>query len=95
MAERAFLEQLSKRLTDEGKLIEAGWVGLRLAAISPKASPEQLTEMRMSFFAGALHLWSSIMTVLEPGAEPTDKDRERMSLIHNEMERFLDDFKLK
>ncbi len=29
MADRQFLEQLTKRLADEGKLIEAGWVSLR------------------------------------------------------------------
>jgi hypothetical protein len=26
MADRAFLERLTKQLADEGKLIEAGWV---------------------------------------------------------------------
>lgn len=29
MADRAYLERLSRELTDKGKLIEAGWVGLR------------------------------------------------------------------
>ena len=42
------LVDLSKKLTDEGKLIEAGWIGLRLAAVNRSASPEQLAEMRMA-----------------------------------------------
>ena len=31
MADRASLERLSRSLADQGKLIEAGFVGLRLA----------------------------------------------------------------
>lgn len=92
MADRAFLERLSRELTDQGKLIEAGWISLRIAAIPPDAPPIQLEEMRMAFFAGAQHLFSSIMTILEPGAEPTDKDIDRMDLIDKELRHFIKDF---
>lgn len=61
MADRQFLEQLSRRLADEGKLIEAGWVGLRLAAVPLNAPAAQLEEMRNAFMAGAQHLFSSII----------------------------------
>jgi len=44
--------------------------------------------MRKAFFMGAQHLYASIMGILEPGAEPTDKDLDRMGLIHNELEAF-------
>lgn len=33
MADRKHLQRLERELVDKGKLIEAGWVGLRLAAI--------------------------------------------------------------
>jgi hypothetical protein len=95
MADHAFLVQLSKKLTDEGKLIEAGFVGLRLAGFKANATPEELNDARIVFFAGASHLFSSIMTILAPGTEPTDKDLDRMSKIHEELERFLKDFKLR
>lgn len=95
MADRAHLERLSRELTDKGKLIEAGWVGLRLAAIPLDAPPVQLEEMRNAFFAGAQHLFSSIMTILEPEAEPTDKDLARMDQIHAELEGFIQAFELK
>lgn len=85
MADRAYLERLSRELTDQGKLIEAGWIGLRLMAISPDAPPTQLTEMRMAFFAGAQHLFSSIVTIMEAGEEPTQKDLDRMSQINDEL----------
>lgn len=95
MADCAFLERLSRELTDQGKLIEAGWVGLRLAAMDPTAPADQLREMRMAFFGGAQHLFSSIMSILEPGAEPTDKDLERMGLIQAELQEFIKDFELR
>ena len=88
MADRAYLERLSRELTDKGKLIEAGWVGLRLAAIPDDAPAVQLDEMRKAFFAGAQHLFSSIMTILDEDREPTDADLRRMGLISDELEAF-------
>jgi hypothetical protein len=89
------LERLSRELTDKGKLIEAGWVGLRIAAIPLDAPAVQLDEMRNAFFAGAQHLFSSIMSILEPDAEPTEKDLERMDLIDRELKAFINDFTLR
>jgi len=89
------LDKLARELTDQGKLIEAGWIGMRAVSVDPSASPTQLSEMRLAFFAGAQHLFASIMGILDPGAEPTDKDLERMSLIHNELEEFIKDYKLR
>ena len=94
MADRAFLQRLERELVDGGKLIEAGFVGLRLAAIPLDASAVQIEEMRNAFFAGAQHLFSSIMTILEPDAEPTDKDLERMDLIDRELKKFINEFTL-
>lgn len=82
------LEALSRKLADDGKLIEAGWVALRLKAMAPDAPPIQVREMRMAFMAGAQHLFASIMTILDPGDEPSEADLARMSLISNELETF-------
>jgi len=95
MADRAYLERLTKELTDKGKLIEAGFVGLRLAAIPEDAPKVQLEEMRNAFFAGAQHLFTSIMTIMDPGEEPTDADMNRFSLISDELDSFIEDFKRK
>lgn len=94
MADRAFLERLARELVDRGKLIEAGWVGFRLAVFPPDgdAPAIQLEEMRKAFFAGSQHLFSSIMTILEPGAEPTDADLKRMDSIDAELKEFITDF---
>lgn len=95
MADRHFLEQLTKRLADEGKLIEAGWVSLRLHAVPLNAPAVQIAEMRNAFMAGAQHLFASIMTVLDPGTEPTDADMERMGLIAEELEAFGKELELR
>ena len=89
------LTKLTKDLVDKGLLIEAGWQGLRIMAM-PKDAPQiQIDEMRMAFFAGAQHLYSSIMSVMDEGTEPTDKDLQRMEQIHNELNRFIIDFSKK
>ncbi len=86
--QRKVLDAISRKLTDEGKLIEIGWQGMRLLVIPPSASPTQVDEMRKAFFMGAQHLFASIMAIMEAGEEPTDKDMDRMTLIYNELEAF-------
>jgi hypothetical protein len=93
MADRAHLERLTVELADSGKLIEAGWVGLRVAAGLVDAPADQLREMRMAFFAGAQHLFGSIMTMLEPGEEGTEADLRRMDLIARELDDFYAEIK--
>ena len=90
------IEKLTKDLTDKGLLIEAGFVALRHMAIVKDATDEQVDEMRSAFFAGAQHLFASIMSILDPGdEEPTENDLRRMSLISDELDRFLADYKLR
>lgn len=95
MADRAHIERLTKELVDKGKLIEAGWVSMRIACGLIDAPADQLREMRMAFFGGAQHLMGSIMNFLEPGEEPTDKDMKRMDAIHAELQEFIKDFELR
>jgi len=95
MADRAHLQRLERELVDKGKLIEAGWIGLRLAAIPDSASATQLEEMRNAFFAGAQHLFSSIMSIMDPGEEPTEDDLRRMGSIQDELDDFIEKFELR
>lgn len=83
---------MHRELADSGKLIEAGWIGMRIACDLIDAPADQLREMRMAFFAGAQHLFGSIMTVLEPGDEPSDTDLRRLDLIDKELKAFIADF---
>jgi hypothetical protein len=87
------LEQLSRELTDRGKLIEAGWIGFRHSVFAGEVSPAHLDELRNVFFAGAQHLFSSIITILDLGdVEPTEADLHRMDLIEAELKAFLEIF---
>jgi hypothetical protein len=84
----AALEALSVELADKGRLLEAGWVAMQLACIPRDAPPEQLRSMRMAFMGGAQHLFASIMTILDPGEEPSAADLNRMNLIDDELRAF-------
>jgi len=77
---------ITKGLSDEGKLIEAGFNVLCELMIPPTAPKEQVDDMRIAYMAGAQHLWGSIMTSLDPGIDETMDDLIRMDKIHNELE---------
>jgi hypothetical protein len=85
------LIELTKKLVDEGKLIEAGWVGLYVMAVPADASEEQVRVMRQAFMAGAQHLWASIFAILDAGEEATEADLARLGLIAAELEAFHDE----
>ena len=64
--------------------------------VIPNDAPQiQKDEMKNAFFAGASHLFTSIMSVLEPGDDPTEKDIKRVELISEELERYLAEFQVK
>jgi hypothetical protein len=86
------LIKLSRKLADEGKLIEAGWIGLRIT-MDRDAPQVQLDEMRYAFISGAQHLFASIMNILDLDREPTAADLRRMSLIHTELQSFESEIK--
>jgi len=89
------LDPLVKRLSDDGRLIEMGWIALRRMAVPPDAPDIQVSEMRMAYMAGAQHLFASMMGFLDPGEEPTDTDMRRIELIHRELEAFRKEMELR
>jgi hypothetical protein len=88
------ITKLTKLLTDQGKIIEAGWASYRHLVIPPTASATQIEETRRGFYAGAVHLFSSIMSILEPGTEPTESDLKRMDHIRAELEEYAQSFRI-
>ncbi len=89
---KEMMEKLTRELIDQGRLIEAGWIGLRHIAVAPDAPQVQIDEMRSAFFAGAQHLFASIMVMMEPDKEPTAEDERRMELIDKELKAFIRDY---
>jgi len=81
-----------KKWSDEGKIIEGGWQAFCIVSLSD-AMEVQRRDMRKAYYLGAQHLWASLMNILEPGAEPTAKDEQRMQLIDDELKAFVDEIK--
>ena len=92
---KQLVEDLTKEAAKQGRLIEVGWLGLRLVSIPENAPQIQIDEMRGAFFAGAQHLFSSIMTILDPEAEPTQADLNKMSMIQSELDEFIKQYMVK
>lgn len=87
------VEGLIKRLTDEGRIIEAGWIGLRYSVLPMDCSEVQLREMKKAFFSGAAHLLASIGSFMDDGTEPTENDLRRMEMVEVELMGFQDSLK--
>jgi hypothetical protein len=92
---KALTDVVTKELADRGLLMEAGWVSYERLVLSPEAPQIQRDECRIAFFSGAMHLFSSVMSFLDPGHDPTENDMKRMSQLNAELERFLVIFKAK
>lgn len=92
---REAANEFAKAAVTKGLLIEAGWIGLKAMWLSDDAPAEQIDELRNAFFAGAQHLFGSIMGILDPGEGPTEADLDRLSLIQAELDAFIKDFELR
>lgn len=82
------IDKILAEWADKGKIIEGGWWAYVATSGLETASELQRAEMRKAYMLGAQHLFASVMRILDPGAEPTEKDLKRMDLIHQELERF-------
>lgn len=91
VSDRKIVDEATKMFADNGKLIEAGWHGFKISVLQ-NAPEVQITEMRKAFFAGAQHLFSSILNMLEPGQNETETDLSRMDLIDKELRDFIKEF---
>jgi hypothetical protein len=89
------LNQFADEMAKQGRLIEAGWIGMRIACVDPHAPQIQLDEMRMAFFAGAQHLFGSLSNIIDPEQDVTDADMVRMEKIDLELRQFIKEFEKK
>lgn len=94
-AHKRIVSAVQKTAADHGKLIESGFNALRVLAIAPDAPQIQIDEMRLAFMAGAQHLWSSIMSVLDPGPDETPGDMMRMAKIQDELDAWRQSLELR
>lgn len=92
---KTIVDALSKKLVDDGKLIAAGFHAYEVTVMPRNALPLQRSECELAYFAGAQHLFGSIMSVLDVDAEPTESDLRRMSQIDSELRAFVEKLKLR
>ncbi len=67
------------------KLIEAGWQSYLEQVVPKDAGETQRRETELAFYAGAKHLFDAVLTVLDPGSEPTEQDLRVMESIMVEL----------
>lgn len=70
------------------KIIDAAWRSYSEKVLPFNASDIQRQECRRAFYAGASSLFDGILTMLDPGTEPTDADLDKMTAIHSEFEEY-------
>lgn len=88
MIDRAdHLRALRDEFIADGRFIEAGWIDLCLST-PPGVGPEELTAMRLMFFAGATYLFEGVMRL---GNNPTRQGVEFLHLINAELKQFGQD----
>ena len=84
---RAFVKAITTKAVDDGHLIEFGWRVMIKVTEDIIGHPEKLEGIaRDTFFAGAEFIFTTLMGVLEGGQEATEKDLDRMTSVHNELE---------
>lgn len=83
-------DELVRDLTNNGRLIEAGWVELHQYAITKNAPAAWVRELRMVYFAGAHFLFSHILRTMgsDQSDESAGQDLARLNLISAELDAF-------
>lgn len=92
----AIIEAITKKLMDEGRIIEAGWQSFALMVLSPAAPEVQRIEMRKAFFAGSQHLFGSMLISTDdddPDGDATADELRRMELIDKELGQFVEELR--
>lgn len=83
---------ITKQLGDSGHLIMGGFAAfLLMHKIDPKtADVGPLAMLHEAYMGGAQHLWHSMLSIMDPGREPTAADYKRMDLIEAELSAWRD-----
>ncbi len=73
-------------------MIEQEWKKFCLACFG-NISDQQYIDLRRTFYGGASAVFFALMSMLDPGDEPTEADLQRMRDLHAELHKFNDDVK--
>lgn len=73
------------------KIMADAWASFEKAVMPNGASHVQRTEMRRAFYAGAQGVLGGMLSMLDPGHEPTEDDYKVMDGVEQELEDFQKD----
>jgi len=92
---RKAAEAVTRELADQGRIIEGGFRAMAIITglDQPGITEVQRSEMRKAYFFGAQHLFASMFQMMEPGVESTEADERRLSLIFEELKKFVQELK--
>lgn len=89
MIDKAYVERVVKELIDRGRPVEAGWMSYKIHVMPIDAPPGQFEECRRAFYAGAVHLFASVLRAVESdedkGHDTLDKMRAELRLYHQDL----------
>lgn len=88
-AQDELAKRATRKLLDDGKITAAGWFMFRHLLLKD-APPIQVREMEKAFFAGAQHLWGSMMTGL---ADDEQAAEDQMEMVSAELHAFAERLK--
>lgn len=75
------------------QLIAKVWQSYRDEVIPEWANATQVIESRRAFYAGAEGMLSTVLGILDPGADVTDRDLLTMEAIQDELKEFVENVK--
>lgn len=78
-------DDLMRGANKSGQTVELGWLALRKMWVPASAPDYDVQMLRRAFFAGAQHLYASIMRVMDDDREPTANDMAIMARIDKEL----------
>jgi hypothetical protein len=86
---------ITKEAMDKGCIIEFGWLLFAKLVYPQGINKDQHDQLRDAFFAGATHLFGSLMEGLDEGDDATSADEKRLDLIAAEILLFREHLKMR
>jgi len=87
---REIAKKLSCELADQGRLTEGGWKAFETMFLPTAVNEDQRHDMRIAFFAGAQHIFHTMVSIAEEGTEATPNDLSRFQKLDDELTEFAE-----
>ena len=89
---RALVDKINAVAADSGSMVETGFAAY-CAIVLPGADKAEKDRHRIAFFAGAQHVFATLIGVMSDHDDPTPADLMRMDKLHAELETFAGDMR--